>query len=67
MLQFEPLQKQRVLLCAFNRRYDPAFSALQGAVRRGDVGTLHALSTVSRDCPKPSLDYLKISGYFLTI
>jgi len=56
------LQKQRVLLCAFNRRYDPAFSALQGAVRRGDVGTLHSLSTVSRDCPKPSLDYLKISG-----
>jgi len=55
-------QHQRVLLCAFNRRFDPSFSALTTAAQQGQVGTLHTVNTVSRDSPKPSLDYLSISG-----
>lgn len=50
------------LFCAFNRRFDPSYSAVKERVRKGEVGHVHVIKTVSRDSPLPSLDYLKISG-----
>ncbi|KYM86770.1 putative oxidoreductase yrbE [Atta colombica] len=50
------------LFSAFNRRFDPSYSNLQERVRKGEVGHVHMIKTVSRDSPLPSLDYLKVSG-----
>lgn len=50
------------LFCAFNRRFDPSYSAVRDSVRNGEVGHVHVIKTVSRDSPLPSIDYLKISG-----
>ncbi|XP_037089348.1 inositol 2-dehydrogenase-like [Pollicipes pollicipes] len=50
------------VFCAFNRRFDPAFQAIQQAARRGDVGKVHTIKTVARDSPLPPIAYLKISG-----
>jgi len=50
------------LFCAFNRRFDPAFSSVKERVRAGELGHVHMIKTTSRDSPLPSLDYLKISG-----
>lgn len=52
----------RPLFCAFNRRFDPSFSAVYERVRRGEVGHVHTIKTVSRDSPLPSIEYLKHSG-----
>ncbi|CAK9826816.1 Uncharacterized oxidoreductase YrbE [Anthophora retusa] len=50
------------LFCAFNRRFDPSYSALRDKVRNGEIGHVHIIKTVARDCPLPNLEYLKISG-----
>lgn len=42
--------KKRVLLCALNRRFDPALAELRGQMDRGDVGTVHHVATTSRNC-----------------
>lgn len=52
----------RPLFCAFNRRFDPGYSTVRDRVHRGEVGHVHLIKTVSRDCPLPSIGYLKISG-----
>ena len=31
-------------------------------VKNGDIGKVHVIKTTSRDCPLPSIDFLKISG-----
>jgi myo-inositol 2-dehydrogenase/D-chiro-inositol 1-dehydrogenase len=49
------------LLVAFQRRFDPTFSALAEAVHAGRVGALQFIRSVSRDNPVPSLDYLRTS------
>lgn len=53
---------ERPLLCAFNRRFDPSFKELKTLVHSGHVGQVHLIKSVARDCPLPSIDYLKISG-----
>lgn len=50
------------LFCAFNRRFDPSYSAVRDRVRRGEIGHVHMIKTVARDSPLPTIDYLKISG-----
>merc|ERR1712080_16157 len=50
------------LFCAFNRRFDPSFSAVRERVRKGELGHVSRVKTVSRDSPLPSLEYLAISG-----
>lgn len=50
------------LLCAFNRRFDPAYTEVRRRVHSGDIGMVLTIKVCSRDSPLPSLDYLKISG-----
>ena len=50
------------LFVAFQRRFDPSFSALIQAVRDGDLGQLQFVRSVSRDNPIPSSAYIAISG-----
>ncbi|KAG8178800.1 hypothetical protein JTE90_024662 [Oedothorax gibbosus] len=50
------------LFCAFNRRFDPGFRSLKDRVDSGEIGKAQVIKTCSRDSPKPSTEYLKISG-----
>lgn len=50
------------LFCAFNRRFDPSYSEVRDRVRRGEVGHVHMIKSVSRDSPLPTIEYLEISG-----
>ncbi|XP_003701107.2 myo-inositol 2-dehydrogenase [Megachile rotundata] len=50
------------LFSAFNRRFDPGYAAVREKVRKGDIGHVHVIKTVSRDSPLPTIDYLKHSG-----
>ncbi|XP_076640133.1 inositol 2-dehydrogenase [Colletes latitarsis] len=50
------------LFCAFNRRFDPSYSAVKHRVRNGEVGHVQVIKTVARDSPLPTLEYLKMSG-----
>jgi len=50
------------LLCGYQRRSDPSFVQLQETCRKGGIGTLQIVKTISRDNPVPTLAYLKISG-----
>lgn len=50
------------LLCAFNRRFDPGFRELKLRVNSAEIGKIQVVKMCSRDSPKPSINYLKISG-----
>jgi len=50
------------LLCAFNRRFDPQLVEQADLISKGVLGDLFVIKTVARDNPRPSDDYLKISG-----
>ena len=50
------------MFCAFNRRFDPSFKELQERVRAGEIGEVHVVKTVARDCPLPTKEYIKNSG-----
>jgi myo-inositol 2-dehydrogenase/D-chiro-inositol 1-dehydrogenase len=50
------------LFLAFNRRFDPNFSALQARLAGGAVGALETLHIVSHDPAPPPVDYVKTSG-----
>ncbi|CAD5111326.1 DgyrCDS641 [Dimorphilus gyrociliatus] len=52
------------LFCSFNRRFDPSISSIQEQIRQDNLGKLYTIRTCSRDCPLPSMDYLKSSGGF---
>ncbi|KAJ4432920.1 hypothetical protein ANN_15177 [Periplaneta americana] len=52
----------KTLFCAFNRRFDPAYSLLKERVRQGEVGHVQTIKVCSRDSPLPSIAYLSISG-----
>lgn len=53
-------EKNVVLLCAFNRRFDPQIQKL--IRRKSDVGIMQSIKVCSRDSPKPPMSFLKISG-----
>jgi len=50
------------LLCGYQRRSDPSFTALHDSIKKGNIGTVQIVKTTSRDNPVPTLAYLKISG-----
>jgi len=53
------------LLVAFQRRFDPTFSAAIAAARSGELGEIRFIRSVSRDHPIPALAYLETSGGIL--
>jgi len=55
-------ERNKWMLTAFHRRFDPAFSKAREAVRSGACGKLHKIKSISRDNPVPSLEYLRHSG-----
>ncbi len=50
------------LLIGFNRRFDPAFAALEARIRKGEIGAIETLTIISRDPAPPPLAYIKTSG-----
>jgi myo-inositol 2-dehydrogenase / D-chiro-inositol 1-dehydrogenase len=46
----------------FNRRFDPSFASLEGALRRGEIGKLELLTIISRDPEPPPASYVAVSG-----
>jgi len=53
-------------MLGFNRRFDPDITALQKAVRRGELGQLSFLMSTSREPAPPPISYVKASGgYFV--
>lgn len=53
-------EKGRALYLGFQRRYDHNFIELKKNI--GKIGQVRTVKMSSRDNPKPSLEYLKISG-----
>lgn len=53
-------QKKLILLCAFNRRFDPQIINLKNNIK--NIGTINTINTISRDYPYPTSSYLKISS-----
>jgi len=49
-------------LIGFQRRFDPTFAALKSRIEAGEIGTLEALSVISRDPGAPPVEYLQRSG-----
>ncbi|WP_316978549.1 inositol 2-dehydrogenase [Shumkonia mesophila] len=47
---------------AFNRRFDPNFSALHKALRAGRIGKVEQVIITSRDPGPPPASYIKVSG-----
>ncbi len=50
------------LMVGFNRRFDPHFVALRGAVISGQIGDVEMINIISRDPGAPPPDYIKVSG-----
>lgn len=50
------------LFVAFNRRFDPATSAMHERVRAGDIGDVELVTVISKDPEPPPLAYVKVSG-----
>ena len=46
----------------FNRRFDPAFSAVRARVAAGEIGALEQLTIISRDPAAPPASYVAESG-----
>lgn len=60
---FELAKANKVfLLTAFNRRYDPDFRHLNRQVKKGSLGSIQMVRITSRDCQKPPLSYVRVSG-----
>nr|CAB3220832.1 trans-1,2-dihydrobenzene-1,2-diol dehydrogenase [Phallusia mammillata] len=54
-------EKQNViLLCAFNRRFDPQLRELY--CRKSELGLVQSIKICSRDSPRPPIEFLRISG-----
>lgn len=53
-------------MLGFNRRFDPNITALQRAVRAGELGPLSFMMSTSREPAPPPIAYVKASGgYFV--
>ena len=53
-------------MLGFNRRFDPDITALQKAIRAGELGQLSILMSTSREPAPPSMSYVRTSGgYFV--
>ncbi|MBI2893779.1 MAG: inositol 2-dehydrogenase [Deltaproteobacteria bacterium] len=49
-------------MLGFNRRFDPSFSELRAAVRRGELGRVEMVTIISRDPRPPPIAYVEVSG-----
>ncbi|XP_041365383.1 uncharacterized oxidoreductase YrbE-like isoform X2 [Gigantopelta aegis] len=54
-------ENNRILLCAFNRRFDPDLEVIYRKKQNGDLGKVRQLIMISRDPPIP-ISYIKVSG-----
>jgi len=52
----------KTLFCAFNRRFDPSFRDAYNKVRKGEIGRVQQVQSISRDSPLPPISYLRTSG-----
>ncbi|XP_050389060.1 uncharacterized oxidoreductase YrbE isoform X1 [Patella vulgata] len=59
-------QKNKSLLCAFHRRFDPSFSQLYDNLQNKALGNLRLLKISSHDMAPPPIEYVKISGGILS-
>lgn len=50
------------LYCAFQRRFDPGYSAVASAVTRGTIGTISSAVGVFRDHPPPPASFFESGG-----
>jgi len=50
------------LFVAFNRRFDPHFTALKGRLDAGEIGALETLHLINHDPEPPSRDFIPRSG-----
>lgn len=53
---------QAPLLLGFNRRFDPAVSAMHSRILAGDIGDVEMVTVISKDPAPPSMAYLNVSG-----
>lgn len=61
-IQAEVERRHATLMVAFQRRFDPAFAALQRDVAAGRIGRPHTLRIVSRDSRLPPDAFIPRSG-----
>jgi len=54
--------KAPCIMIGFNRRFDPSFGALKGAIDAGEIGKTELLSITSFDPAPPPVAYIKVSG-----
>ncbi|XP_041367581.1 uncharacterized oxidoreductase YrbE-like [Gigantopelta aegis] len=54
-------ENNRILFCAFNKRFDPDFDVIYKKKQNGDLGKVRQLIMISRDPPVP-ISYIKVSG-----
>lgn len=50
------------IMIGFNRRFDPSFASLKGALAAGEIGKAELLSITSFDPAPPPVEYIKVSG-----
>ncbi|TCD16699.1 inositol 2-dehydrogenase [Oricola cellulosilytica] len=50
------------VMMAFNRRFDPSFAALKGALDAGEIGRAELLTVTSYDPAPPPVSYIQMSG-----
>ncbi len=53
------------LMVGFNRRFDPHFAAVRGAIDAGRIGEVEMVQITSRDPGAPPPDYIRSSGGIL--
>ncbi|ESO96095.1 hypothetical protein LOTGIDRAFT_160080 [Lottia gigantea] len=57
---FETAEKQKqVLVTGYNRRFDASFQELYSSFHNGSIGKPIFIKLTSRDCPRPSIEFLK--------
>ena len=52
----------RAIMVAFNRRFDPNFSALQHQIAQGAIGEIELVNIISKDPGPPPVEYIQVSG-----
>ena len=50
------------LMVGFNRRFDPDFTGVKGAINDGAIGNVEMVTISSRDPGAPPIEYIKRSG-----
>jgi len=55
-------EHQVPFMVGFNRRFDPSFARLKGALAREEIGRVELVTITSRDPRPPSAEYLARSG-----